>query len=202
MKNLILILLITLIISAPVKLLADEEIGLNWPKEIVRKKTTVTLYQPQYDSFKENILEGRMALSITEKGKDPVFGALWFKSRLATDMDERTAILEKIDIERIHFPGVEDTSRVDQFTKLLIEEIESWDVVMSLDRITASLAEVEDLKGLSDNLNNSPPDIYFRTEPSVLVSIDGDPKLKAVEGADFEYVANTPFFIVKQKNKY
>ena len=202
MKHLTILFTILIFINIPILLLADDDTGFHWPKEIVKKKVTITLYQPQYDSFKNNILEGRMALSVTENEKDPVFGALWFKSRLATDLDERTAVLEKLDIERIYFPGIEDTSKIDKLSTLLIEEIESWDVVMSLDRILTSLSEVEDLKTLSVNLNNSPPDIYFRTEPTVLISIDGDPILNKIEGADIEYVVNTAFFIVKQKSKF
>ena len=203
MKNLILLISTILFISQPVLLLADEDNGFHWPKEIEKKNTTVTLYQPQYDAFSNNILEGRMALSVKENDKDLVFGALWFKARLATDLEDRTATIERIAIEKIHFPGVEDTAKIERYSELLVEEIESWDVVMSLDRLMASLKEVEDMKSLSDNLNNTPPDIYFRTAPSVLISIDGDPKLKEVEGAGFEYVVNTPFFIVKDsKSKY
>jgi len=201
MKKLFLVIIVSLI-SIP-SIFADEETGFQWPKEIIKKKTTVTLYQPQYDSFKNNILEGRMALSVTKKGEEPVFGALWFKARLATDLEERTAVIERITIEKIYFPGVEDTAKIEKLSGLLKEEIESWDVVMSLDRLMASLEQVEDLKSLSANLNNTPPDIYFRIEPSALVSIDGEPKLKEIEGASFEYVVNTPFFIVKDsKNKY
>jgi len=201
MKKLFLVIIV-LLISVQI-IFADEETGFQWPKEIVKKKTTVTLYQPQYDSFKNNILEGRMALSVKEKDKELVFGALWFKARLATDLEERTAVIENIDIDKVYFPGIEDTTKIEKFSGLLAEEIESWDVVMSLDRLIASLEQVEDLKTLSENLNNTPPDIYFRTESSVLVSIDGDAKLKEVEGAGFEYVVNTPFFIVKDsKGKY
>ena len=201
MKKLLLIIIASLF-SIP-SILADEETGFHWPKEIVKKKTTITLYQPQYDSFKNNILDGRMALSVKEKDKDPVFGALWFKARLATDLEERTAVIERIAIEKIYFPGVEDTSKIERFSGLLVEQMESWDVVMSLDRLMASLKEVEDLNTLSENLNNTPPDIYFRTTPSVLISIDDEPKLKEVEGANFKYVVNTPFFIVKDsKSNY
>ncbi len=201
MKNLY--FLFILLVYSSAFLFADEETGFHWPKEIVKKKVTVTLYQPQYDAFKNNVLEGRMALSVRQKDKDLIFGALWFKARLATDLEQRTAIIERIAIEKIYFPGVEDTTKIEQLSGILTEEIESWDVVMSLDRLTASLKEIEDLKSLSENLNNNPPDIYFRTKPSVLVSIDGEAKLKEVEGAGFEYVVNTPFFIVKDsKGKY
>lgn len=199
MKKIALFLIV--LIYSSTYLIADDDNAFHWPREIAKKSTTVTLYQPQYDSFKENILEGRMALSVTAKDKDPVFGALFFKARLATDLEERTAVLEKIDIERVVFPGIEDTSRIGELTTLLVDEIESWDVVMSLDRIAASLSDVEDLKALSVQLNNDPPEIYFRTTPSVLVSIDGEPIQKEIENSDFEYVINTAFFIVKYKSK-
>ncbi len=195
-------LIIITLICFSVVLFADDEFGLRWPKEIVKDRTTITLYQPQYDSFINNMLEGRMALSVKQKDSEPVFGALFFKARLVTDIEERTAVLEKLDIEKIVFPGIEDTAKIESFSRLLIEEIESWDVVMSLDRITASLNEVEDLKALSVNLNNKPPDIYFRSEPSVLVSIDGDPILKQIDNSEFKYVVNTAFFIVKYRGKY
>ena len=175
---------------------------LKWPKEIVKNGTVVVLYQPQLESFEGNILQGRMALSVTPKDDEMIFGALWFKARLATDLDNRTALLEKIDITKIHFPNYTDTSRIERFTGLLEDEIESWNLLMSLDRILAGLKEAEDVKKISVKLNNKPPDIYFRTTPSVLITIDGDPIINEVKGEKFDYVVNTPFFIVKKKKKY
>lgn len=183
-------------------LLADGVKGLTWPREIVKNGTVVVLYQPQLEKFEGNILQGRMALSVTPKGEDIVFGALWFKARISTDYDKRTATLEKIDITRIRFPNFTDTARIERFRKLLIQEIESWDMVMSLDRIMADLKNTGNLKVMAQKLNNAPPDIYFRTEPAVLISIDGEPIIKEIQGQKFDYVVNTPFFIVKKRHKY
>ncbi len=179
-----------------------EDPGLKWPKEIEKNGTTVVLYQPQLESLSGNILEGRMALSVEPKGEDIVYGALWFKARISADYDERTAILEKLDIVKIHFPDFDDTSRVERFARLLEQEIESWDMVMSLDRILAALEQEAEVKALSDKVNNDPPNIYFRTNPAVLVTIDGDPIIKQVQGEKFEYVVNTPFFIVEKKSHF
>ena len=201
MKNLI-FLFIAVLISMQ-SIFANDENEFQWPKEFDHKDYTITLYQPQYDAYKNNVLEGRMALSVKAKDKEPVFGALWFKARLETDKEARTAALVSIVISKVYFPGVEDSAKIESFSKLITEEIESWDVVMSLDRLTAGLKEIEDLNTLSENLNNNPPDIYFRTKPSILISIDGEPILKDIEGASFKYVANTQFFIVKDsKGKY
>jgi hypothetical protein len=50
-------------------------------------------------------------------------------------------------------------------------------------------------------LNNDPPDIYFRTSPAMLISIDGEPQLKKIDDPKLEYVVNSPFFIVKEQKK-
>ncbi len=181
---------------------ADEtEPEFSWPIEIESDGGFVTtLYQPQLDSYKENVLEGRMAVTINPPDKEMIFGALWFKARLHTDLDNRTVLFEKMDIVRTHFPDIVDEEKINKFSKLLSKEIESWNLEMSLDRLTASLEEVESLTQLSDQINNDPPCIYFRTTPAVLMMIDGEPILKKDENSGLEYIVNTPFFIVKYKN--
>jgi len=180
----------------------DKQNGLNWPKEIEKNGTLVVLYQPQLESLEGNILQGRMALSVTPKDDEIVFGALWFKATISADYDERTAILQKLEITKIYFPDYKDTTRIERFTSLLEEEVEAWNMIMSLDRIIASLEDKVELDKLSEKLNNNPPDIYFRTEPAVLITIDGDPIIKEIEGKGYNYVVNTPFFIVEKKNNY
>ena len=191
--------IVLLFLSVNVITAQEEENVLTWPREIDSEKGTVTLYQPQLESFKSNILEGRMALSFKPVDGDMIFGAVWFKARMSTDMDDRTVRLESIEVPRVNFPDMENKEKVDRFTDLLIKEVESWNLVMSLDRLLAGMSEVEEQKNLSVQINNDPPDIYFRSSPSVLISIDGEPKLKVDESSKLEYVLNTPFFIVKEQ---
>jgi hypothetical protein len=198
----ILNLLICLITIFPIISLAqNQEMEFSWPREIETDKGIITLYQPQLDSFQSDTLEGRMAISIKPPEEEMIFCAAWIKAGVSTDMDERTVTLEKIEIPKVHFPDMEDQKIITEFKTLLIAEIESWNVEMSLDRLLASLNEVEDLKSLSIQLKNDPPAIYFRTSPAILVSIDGDPQLKKIENSKLEYVVNTPFFIVKEQKK-
>jgi hypothetical protein len=171
---------------------------LSWPIEIESDSGYVTtLYQPQLESFEANILEGRMAVTIKTPAKEMIFGALWFKARMSTDIETRMVVLEKMDITKTHFPDIVNEKNITRFTNLLENEIESWDLEMSLDRILASLDEVENLNKLSDQINNDPPTIYFRTTPATLMMIDGEPILKKDEKSGLEYVVNTPCFIVK-----
>ena len=176
----------------------DQEDAFEWPKEIESKnKAVITLYQPQLESLNGNILEGRMAITINPVDKDIIFGAVWFKATMSTDKDSRIVTLEKMDIVRSHFPDIMDDEKVARFAKLLEEEMESWNLDMSMDRLAASLEEVENLKELSDQFNNDPPNIYFRNSPSLLLLIDGDPIWKTDDDSGIEYVVNTAFFIVK-----
>lgn len=179
----------------------EAEPELSWPKEIETKEGVITLYQPQLDSYSNIELEARMAVSINPPEKNIIFGAVWLSARVSTDKENRTVTLEKMDIIKVHFPDLEDQTKVDQFGELLVEEIESWNLEMSLDRVIASMDEVENLQTISDKLNNDPPEIYFRTSATVLISIDGDPKTKTDENSKLDYVANTPYFIVQETKK-
>ncbi|MCD4729764.1 MAG: hypothetical protein K8R74_04125, partial [Bacteroidales bacterium] len=198
-----LVILIALCTLSSVNLKADEtESKYSWPIEIESDDGFVTtLYQPQLESFEANVLEGRMAVTIKPPEKEMIFGAVWFKARMLTDLDNRTVLLEKMDIIKTHFPDMVNEENVEKFSKLLSEEMESWNLEMSLDRILASLDEVENLKQLSDDINNDPPAIYFRTTPAMLMMIDGEPILKKDEDSGLEYVVNTPYFIVKDTKK-
>ena len=176
----------------------DEEQELTWPKELeTPNKSVITLYQPQLESFEANVLEGRMAITVKLRDRDLIYGAVWFKATLSTDLEKRTVLIENMKIEKSHFPDIVDKDMVEEFSKLLSKEIESWDIAMSLDRIIASLKEVDNLEQLSDQINNDPPVIYFRTTPAVLLMIDGKPIFKKNEDSGLEYVVNTNFFLVK-----
>lgn len=174
----------------------------SWPIEIESQNGFVTtLYQPQLESYEQNILEGRMAVTVEPKGKEMIFGAVWFKAKLSTDIENRTVRIENMHIVKTHFPDMVSEENVSKFSKLLTDEIESKDLDMSLDRLIASLNEVETLNRLSDKINNVPPAIYFRTSPAMLIMIDGDPILKKDEDSGLEYVVNTPYFLVKDTKK-
>jgi len=194
------LLFFSVLFFIPVWGLTQVETEFSWPMEIEGDKGFVTtLYQPQLETFEGNILTGRMALTVKPPEKEMIFGAVWFKATMETDMENRTVRLAKISIENTNFPDMVDEENITKFSGLLEEEIESWDIVMSLDRITASLEEVENLKNLSDQIKNDPPQIFLRNKPAILVMIDGDPVLKKEENSGLEYVVNTPFFIVKDK---
>ena len=123
MRKILLITLSLVLALLPVFSQDKEPQKLQWPKEIEKDGTVVVLYQPQLESFEGNMLQGRMALSVTPKDEDIIFGALWFKARMRTDYDERTAVLEKLDITKIHFPEFNDTAKIERFGMSLMAPV-------------------------------------------------------------------------------
>ncbi len=182
----------------------DEKDGFSWPREIIREDAVTTLYQPQLESFEGDVLTARMAVSYKKGDGEMNFGALWFSAKMKTDLEYRIVYLKSVSVTQTRFPEVSE-EKSEKFSRALEKEMESWDIEMSLDRLLASLELVEERKDLSAKLNNEPPVIYYRTQPAVLIFIDGDPILEKTDDENIEYVVNTPYFLVldkKSKNYY
>ncbi|MEM9050773.1 MAG: hypothetical protein AAGC47_01870 [Bacteroidota bacterium] len=176
---------------------AQEVTELAWPREVDAEKGLVTLYQPQLESYEANILQGRSAISYKPSDGETTFGAFWFRAFLQTDKDSRTALLDQVDVMEIKFPGLEDSTQIGNVTAKLESLLESMEIVMSLDRLVASLDEAGVVTNASSDLSNEAPDIYYKQEPTVLITIDGDPIWKGMDQYKLEAVVNSPFFIVK-----
>ena len=168
----------------------------QWPREIKAKEGKVVIYQPQLESFQGDKVTVFAAVSVQKTDmKAPVFGVVWFESRVATDRDKRTVEFQEIKVTQTQFPNAkpEQERRLAAF---LDREIAAWPKpTMALDRLLANLAEVEKVKA-GANFNNEPPKIIFATVPSVLVLIDGQPILRDVEGFPIKRVMNTPFVLL------
>lgn len=167
-----------------------------WPREIKAKEGKVVIYQPQLESFQGDKVAVRAAVSVQKTDmKTPVFGVVWFDSRITTDREQRMVEFQEIKVTQTKFPNTkpEQERRLAAF---LDREIAGWPKpTMALDRLLADLAEVEKVKA-GVGFDNQPPKIIFATVPSVLVLIDGQPILRDVEGFPVQRVVNTPFVLL------
>lgn len=191
--------LVTLLLFISANLFAQKTSSLSWPREIETNNYLITLYQPQPETLKGNILRGRLALSIKNNKGEMTFGSLWYDARLSTDMNERTATLENIAIPTIKFPDIDDESKIEQLKTIIINSFSSLEITMSIDKIISTLETIDE-ENLNNDFKNEAPAIYFRTEETVLVLIDGEPILKKAENSSIETVINSPFFIAKNEN--
>ena len=189
MKTGIKILLLILVLS--VNLLSEE-----WPKIIKHSSgTEITFYQPQIESFDKVTIESRAAIMInTPKQTDPIFGAVWVRAKVLTDRDTRLISLDEVVVTDAKFPD-QDSTKIEELKKFLAEEIPTWELDITIDQLIASM---DSDKGTSkENFKTDPPEIIHVTYPAALITIDGDPVFKKLEDTDFEFVINTPFFIIK-----
>jgi hypothetical protein len=154
------------------------------------------MYQPQAHSLEGNVLTGRAAVSVTPVGKtEPVFGAVWMTSPVATNRDNRTVEILDIEVSQVRFPGA-TPEQEESLAKIIVDEVTNWDLTMSLDRLLTMLDLAEEKRSIAQGFNDDPPKILFVTYPAMLITIDGEPQLRSIENTGLQHVVNTPFLIV------
>ncbi len=125
---------------------------------------------------------------------------MWFDCRISTDRDERTALLQDMEVTAAKFPDIEEED-IEKLSAYLESEVPNWEMEFGLDELLADLDMAETSMALSEGLNNTPPEIIFTTVPTALILVDGDPVFQEIEKTHYEKVLNTPFFIVKDTKK-
>jgi hypothetical protein len=179
---------------------AVEDVG--WPRELVHEKGTVVFYQPQIETFENDDLTARAAFSVTTPDQpEPIFGVLWSTARVSTDRDNRTVDVLDLDVTDVRFPDVTD-EQAQAFAEFVESETEDWQLTISLDRVLANMAVVEQERLASENLKVDPPVILYADSPSVLITIDGEPRFATLPDDDsLKRVANTPYKILLETKK-
>lgn len=165
----------------------------SWPHTFSSPVGSVTIYEPQVDSFNQTTLTSHAAVSIVPTGQTaPVFGAMWFSAQVQTDRDNRTVQLENVTVTNSRFPQALQ-NQTGAITQAVVQDATGLN--LSLDNILAALAQTQQQQTASADLNNNPPQIVFSDVPSVLVTLDGQPQLSSAGSSGLMQVVNTPFFI-------
>lgn len=171
----------------------------SWPKEIRYDQGKLLLYQPQPDSLTGNKLYVRSAVQISRNGATPVFGAVWIVATISSDRETRQITLLDATVLNTRFPG-QDTVKKEvtaKFKALLEREIPKWTFQMTMDELTATLKDGSSTPNKAEHFNDTPPEIIFMTEPSILILFEGDPVFKPTDNKNIEYAINTPFTVIK-----
>ena len=185
--------------SAPASTAPAEASETPWPRTVVRGGNTITIYEPQVDSWDGHDLVARNAVGIQKSGQpEPTYGVVTLKAITLVDKSSRKVSLENIALEGGDFPSARESSQ--DYMKLLRDNFPKSLDGLSLDRLQISLVVPPDqLKG-SAQLNNTPPKIIFSESPAILVYIDGPPAYRPVTGTDLQRVINTRMLILKDKD--
>lgn len=164
----------------------------TWPREYAGAKGgRLSLYQPQFEKWDNyTTIEARVAGAVAAPGaKTPEIGA--FKITGTTDVDPitRKVRITNIQLSEINFPTL-DPKLLPPLSKTLEEILPKNDVVVSMDRILASLERNKDQQK-PVAVKNDPPPIYFSDKPAVLMILDGEPIWSPIVGTDLKYAVNT-----------
>jgi hypothetical protein len=171
----------------------------DWPKLInTSNGTQIKVYEPEPESFKGNVLMFRSAISILPNGSnEPVFGAFWATAKVQTDRDNRTLVVNTLDVTSIRIPAIEGQDTIDYIDDALETQFPQSSGPISLDAIVATLNQNQQEIKISQGISNKAPKIIYVTQPSMLVLIDGEPKLQPNKDLNLDMVVNSPFTIVK-----
>jgi len=175
---------------------AAPDMASRWPMRTSAGDSDVTIFQPQLDDFQGDKLTARAAVSVSKAGQqEPVFGAVWLESRVATDRVARTVQIIEVNVTRTRFPGLDGPTE-QSVAAAVRQALLSRPVTLSLDQLLAMVETVQKQQAAAAALQTSPPQVIFREHPTVKVQYDGPPRMLATPGSPLLPVANTPFFIV------
>ncbi len=183
-------------LALPGRALAQGAVS-DWPREFrTPKGNTIVVYQPQAETFQGDRVTGRAAVSFTKQGAAaPKFGVVFFSARVSVDRDAREVSVLDMKVSRVRFPGTTPENEK-KFTDNLEAEVPKWDLVFAYDRLLENVKVAAREKKSAEGLRNEPPKIVFADEPAVLLSYDGAPLFRDVEGAPVKVAVNTSLFVV------
>ncbi len=191
------VLAFTMILAAAVLTQAQEEGDKDWPKMVEAMGASITMYQPQIDSWKGNAFEARAAVSVVAStGQEPVFGAVWLSGHFTTDKEQRIVTLYDVTVPAVRFPEAAE-EKEQKLIDVLEHEMADWVYEVDLDVLLPTL-ELANLDGSGEaDLKHDVPKIIVKHQPAVLILIDGEPKMQDIEDSKLERVVNTPYVIIK-----
>lgn len=160
-----------------------------WPLRFEDGGNDFVVYQPQFDRWTDNRLEGRAAVAVTPgSAKEPAFGVVWLSAATQSAAGGEVVIRD-IAPSRADFPTLESDSA--KFLASVQRQLQakSWQVSEAklkndLD-IDAAMRQTA-----SEPVKNDVPDIVYSEQPAILVPVDGEPALRDAAGG-LKRVVNT-----------
>jgi len=151
-----------------------------WPREVKAPDgSTITVYQPQLESWADNNLSGRAAVAVKRPNEtEPHYGVIELTARTAVDKSADLVTLSSVRITKSSFPGA-SPEEVQKYLAALRSSVTKQSWPASAQALQANLAVTQARsKQKTVEVKNDPPQILFRNVPSMLVMIDGEPALR------------------------
>ncbi|HBC87395.1 MAG TPA: hypothetical protein DCZ94_10605 [Lentisphaeria bacterium] len=169
--------------------------NLIWPRAFEEGGNTVVLFQPQIDSWKDNLkIQFRVALAVSQKGSEILnYGVMAVQADTFVDREARTVLISNMEFA-VRFPGMAD-AKADVFKKLvkdLVPKMKCLDV--PLENLLSKMPENSKVPEVK--LNLEPPPIFYSEEPAILVTFIGQPIFKDVAGTKLKFAVNTNWTVL------
>jgi len=169
----------------------------GWPRHFFQSGDSITIYQPQVDSWQGNLIRFHAAASVTSPTRStPTYGVITVQAVTAVNKDTRLVDLSDIAVTSTRFPAAGPDSS--NYTAAITLALPSTASNISLDRLELSLStSQEEQAAKAVPVKNTPPIIIFSEQQSLLVLIDGAPQYVTVTGQPVERVVNTQAFLAR-----
>ncbi|WP_298411062.1 hypothetical protein [Hydrotalea sp.] len=171
----------------------------DWPKVITANDgSIIRIYQPQPESLSGDILKFRAALSVqNSNNEEPVFGTFWSVATISTDRDNRLVHLLSAQVPNLKLSSDSDLNHIAYLKTTLETQLPKAGIVLPMDQLLTQLDNNLEQHKLAQNFDNNPPHIIYANRPSIMVLIDGEPKMKKNPNWGLDAVVNTPYTMVQ-----
>lgn len=169
-----------------------------WPRTTTHLGATISIFQPQLESWTGNTIAARAAVRI-KSANSTDYGVIWLSARTEVDKVNRMVTLLDVKITKQNFPTLSNNGA--GYTTALLNDLPPSKTV-ALDLLEADLAVTNAAaQQKTYELQNDPPKIIYSMSPAVLVLLDGQPVLQP--SADkFQKVVNTRALLIYDPKKY
>ena len=167
--------------------------ALSWPRTLKHEKGTLTFYQPQFERWGDEVIEGQAAMVIQLHGSSsPLYGGIWLKADTDVSLMDNLVQLSNIQISNIRLPAVEPQA-AENAREVINDTLAGQTQILSLGRILPAFLnkiDAEWVKTIQPNLD--PPHIWVSLEPAVLLTLEGEePILQPIADTGLQTVLNT-----------
>ena len=167
----------------------------QWPKTKTSASGVLVMYQPQVDDWSNfQVVNGRMAFTITPTGGKEHPGVATVRMQTSVDMDTHTVTLTDPQITNLYFPSLDPatTAEMDQLVRSFINPAATFTI--SVDQLAASVKKKAPAKTIE--VKNDPPTIFISIRPAILLMVNGAPVQAPIGQTSIKAIvnANWPLF--------
>jgi len=163
---------------------------LTWPRVFTEGGTTLTVYDPQVESWDNyETLKARSAVVVSGNVPDQ-YGVIEYQVETEVDTEERMVLLKHRTLDTVRLQGVgkEATEKTEEMVRTILKK--QPPLKISLDFVLAYIEE--NARAVpSVDVNLDPPPIYSSEEPAILVIFLGEPDFKPVKDTGLQFATNT-----------